>query len=246
MNRRIALLLCLGAAAVIAQDKPAAPSAGVTGKVFTIKYANVRQVFEVITPITGHYQSNFNQDLRTITVSAPPDVLNLVEDAIKRVDVPGSAPKNIELTVWFMVAAQQATTIGSAAPEELQSVVKQLSTITAYKSFRLLDSLVMRCRDGQGVDAAGVVPFDEERPTPIEVNIGATNVTGDQVHITALKIRINVPVTTGPKGSTQFSYFNTSINTNIDVREGQKVVVGKSNLVESGRALVLVLNARVI
>ncbi|HVN83075.1 MAG TPA: hypothetical protein VMW38_29095 [Terriglobia bacterium] len=52
-----------------------------------------------------------------------------------------------------------------------------------------------------------------------------------------------MPVRTSPDNCT---YIDTGINTDLDVREGQKVVVGKATVDNSNNALFLVLTARVV
>ncbi len=54
---------------------------------------------------------------------------------------------------------------------------------------------------------------------------------------------MRVPITTGPG---QFQYQEVGINTDLDVREGQKVVVGKTNMDSSDRALIVVVTAKVV
>jgi hypothetical protein len=47
-------------------------------------------------------------------------------------------------------------------------------------------------------------------------------------------------------GNNPFEYKRVGLKTDIDVREGQKVVVGKATLDATGQALVLVVTAKVI
>ncbi|PYV91061.1 MAG: hypothetical protein DMG05_08330 [Acidobacteria bacterium] len=67
------------------------------------------------------------------------------------------------------------------------------------------------------------------------------------IRIDNLRLRVDVPVKRAtPSGPAEISGVDTGINTNIDVREGQKVVVGKATIDGSNNALFLVLTAKVI
>jgi hypothetical protein len=44
----------------------------------------------------------------------------------------------------------------------------------------------------------------------------------------------------------QYQYLDTGMSTDVDVREGQKVVVGKANMDGSDRASIVVLMAKVV
>ena len=43
-----------------------------------------------------------------------------------------------------------------------------------------------------------------------------------------------------------FQYLDTGLNTDVDIREGQKVVVGKANMDGSDRASIVILTAKVV
>jgi hypothetical protein len=58
------------------------------------------------------------------------------------------------------------------------------------------------------------------------------------VRINNLSFTLHVPHPSG--------HFEVGVHTDIDVREGQKVVVGKANIDNADNALILVLTAKVI
>ena len=65
------------------------------------------------------------------------------------------------------------------------------------------------------------------------------------IRIDSLRMVVTVPTKMSNVGRTSDSR-QTVINTNIDVREGQKVVVGKATINGSNDALFLVLTAKVV
>ncbi|MCC6859218.1 MAG: hypothetical protein IT158_11680, partial [Bryobacterales bacterium] len=68
---------------------------------------------------------------------------------------------------------------------------------------------------------------------------------GALVRLEGLQFRASVPqALTAGQGQVQFQ--DVGITTDVDLREGQKVVIGKANADAAGSALVLVLTARVM
>jgi hypothetical protein len=151
----------------------------------------------------------------------------------------------------MVVASSQA---GNAPmPAELDSVVKQLKGLFSYKGYRLMDSFVLRSRDGERGDTSGFVP-----PSDSGVSAGHKIIyqfqyqrvrvdggdTGRLIRFDGLKLGTRIPVA-GAMGAV--SYVETGISTDVDVPEGKKVVVGKTSAVEgSDSALILVISAKVV
>ena len=67
--------------------------------------------------------------------------------------------------------------------------------------------------------------------------------TGKRVRIDGLHLGAKIPI---KSGLNNINYIDTGINTDLDVREGQKVVVGKATVDSSNNALFLVLTVRVV
>jgi len=69
------------------------------------------------------------------------------------------------------------------------------------------------------------------------------------IRVDNLKLNLESPFITGPDPVIQKMMLNrwgASIQTQIDVREGQRVVVGKANVNASDGAMVLVVTAKVV
>lgn len=135
-------------------------------------------------------------------------------------------------------------------PSELQPVVKQLKSVFPnYQGFRLLETLVMRTREGSDAEVNGVAPSGKEGLPPSIYNFKfrSARITSDEkgrvVWLERMRLGVRVPIQTGV--NMQFNYQDTGISADVDVREGQKVVVGKANLQGPDKALFLVLAAKV-
>ena len=167
---------------------------------------------------------------------------------IKRFDV---APQNVEVTIYIMSALAQPS--AAAVPTELEGVVKQLKAMFSYKGYQLIDTQVIRTRAGQGGESSGVVDNGALAKTISQAKFNSVSITNDDkgrsIRIDTLKVGLKIP-TYSPrptaKASNDWQYLDTGISTDVDVHEGQKVVVGKANLDGSDRASIVVLTAKVV
>jgi len=162
-----------------------------------------------------------------------------IEDAIKRLDVPAAAPKDIAMIVYLVVASEQAAP-GDSLPQELEPVIRHLKGLFPFKSFRMLDTLALRTQPGNKAAASGIINTGGSDTTyhftvrPSGVN---EDPQGRLIRLSDLSLGLRVPTRRGLE--------DAGINTEITVREGQKVVVGKSNMGTPDQALILVVTANI-
>ena len=227
-----------------AQEEKKAEEKSQTGwpvKIFQVKYADVYHLANLFRAFGATVQPD--GDLRVLSVRAPKEVLAAIEESLQRLDTPQAPAKNIQLEAYLLTASAQGAS--GNLPTELDPVVKQLKGVFHYQAFRLLGTLSWRGRDGKGGHVNGLlspVSSDSTQPTSYEFQVDSAAVTSEGKEPA---IRINNLVL-------QLFYMlggnhqRALISTSIDVREGQKVVVGKANIDSSDNALVLVLTAKVV
>jgi hypothetical protein len=203
-------------------------------RVFTLKYADARNVAGVLA-VFG-YGIKADRDLHVVAVSAPAETIAAVEDAIKRLDVPAAAPKDIALVVDMILASEHSAADGTL-PSELQPVADELKKIFSFKSFRLLDSILLRTQPGNRATTSGVIALASDSKASYNFEVQPFAVTEDpsgrQIRLGDLTLNISLP---GDR--------HAGIRTEITVREGQRVVVGKSNI-GTDQSLILVVTAKV-
>jgi hypothetical protein len=156
------------------------------------------------------------------------------------------ANQNVELTVFLLSGSTQGT--ADDVPSDLASTVTQLHSVFAYKSYRLTESFMLRGRLGVGAKAEGILPGGagiryEFRYSDVQVS----SETPPMFRIYGLRIIL----TNGAyyrKGADGKTVPDTlaSIATDLDIREGQKTVVGKSSINASGDALILVIVPKIV
>jgi hypothetical protein len=170
-----------------------------------------------------------------------------IEEAIQRLDVPSAAAKNIEMTAYLLIGGDSAGTEPSAMPKELDSVVTQLKNAFAFKSYRLLDILALRTRVGQHASTSSVgrpIQIGTNSPAPTtQFRINSAGIGSDEttIRIDGLNLDSRIPVQSSPG---QYGFSSVGLSADVDIKQGQKVVIGRVSVAES--ALFVVLTAQVV
>jgi hypothetical protein len=220
-------------------------------KVFAIKHADVNAIGQTLRIFPVEVRENPN--LRVIAVSGPGALMPTIEETIRRLDVPPPAPQNVELTVYLLLASDNGA---SSVPPELESVAKQLKSTFAYKGFHIIDTLVVRSRDKQSADVKGLAKFDTDIPNPSTYSFAyrAASILSDEkgrsVRLDGLRFGARLVVKRQPEvgvaSAGGYESLDAGFATDVDVRESQKVVVGKAAVGSTNTALILVITAKVL
>jgi Bacterial type II/III secretion system short domain len=239
--RRALMLAVMAAVSLAAQEKkPEEQQPRPVTKLFILKYADPRAV-EQLLRVFGGVQPN--TDMHAIAVTASPQNMAAIEEAIARLDTPAAAPKNIDLTCYLVVGSESE---GGTIPKDLESVVTQLRNTFPFKNYRVLDVLNLRARTGQRVNTTSSAAVQVGGTTqPIISNLRINSVTiapdGAAIRIDGMQAGTRVPFSTG---GNNFNYQDLTMNTDLDVKEGQKVVVGRMGI--GNEAIFLVLTAKLV
>jgi hypothetical protein len=242
MKKLLIALVCAGA--LLAQPP--------VQRVVTIKNGNLKGIWNTLkelAPTNGMVISASDND--HLVLSGPKEAVAGFEEIIKQLDVPPVIKKDVETTVYMIIASAQSAN-ATSLPPDLDPAVKQLKNIFNYKGFRLLESFVLRSRDGENGQTNGFLPPLESVPPGNKISYqfqyNEVSIDGGEgarvAHFHHLKLAIRIPIAV-PTGST--TYMDASIATDMDVPEGKKVVVGKTSALEgSDSALILVISAKVV
>jgi len=238
--KRIVLALLLLSAPQWAQEKQDKPTERV---LVTLKYTSPSALQNLLRVYISNF--SFNDEMKVITLSGPSDVVDAAVAMIKQLDV---APKDIDLTVYYMVGSEGENTIGTQPPKELEPVVAQLKNAFTFKTYRLLDVLALRTRTGDRVETGsilGSLPGPSNSTEAIHGSFHIRSATlapdGSTVRLDDMRNSVRWPVVS----AMSVSYTELSLNTDIDIKEGQKVVVGRLGI-SHDQALFLVLTAKVV
>ena len=258
-------LLLLSNASFAQQAAPppasnAEPSATVT-KVVRVRYG-------IATKIAGLVEGGVpvmvkgDNVLNAVILRGPANLVASMEQTIRELDVPGTeqpakAYRDIELIVSVIGASDKTELLPEGQiSEALAPVVKQLRTAFPYKNYQLLSSMLLRSSGGRPGENKGVMkslisPGTLSRVSGYEVSFEAITISEEakpNIHLRNFSFRTSVPLPT--ETNSNISYVsqdkNVNIITDVDLHEGQKVVVGKANVDSSDLALFIVLTARLV
>jgi hypothetical protein len=216
-------------------------------KIFDIKYGDPRRLHDLLSI----YQVPIKADptLRTISVTAQPETMKLIEETIKRYDVP-AAIQNLEFTIYMLIASPDPAKRGDLPPA-LEPVIKQIAGTFNYKGFRIGETMLLRSRDGSGAEASAMGPntgADNQRVF-YQFRFAGAAVLADEkgkvIRLNNLRAGMRVPYRTGSGAQATYQFAEIGLSTDIDIREGQKAVVGKSNL-DGNEAMIVVVIPRVV
>jgi hypothetical protein len=210
-------------------------------QMITVKYLNSAAALKALCIFPAEIVPQTAQHL--ISVRAPAANMTAIADAIKRLDVPQVGPKNVEWTIYVLVASDQVETL-RPIPVSINSVVEQVKGLLPYKQFYLLDNLFGTIADGHYVSLNGGVRGLSPAPGP-----GSTGRDATYVFSATLSVGSGDPVSASVRASQLNFRLNgdtpqVMISTDVDIPAGKQVVVGKST--SGDRAYILVMSAKIL
>ncbi len=141
-----------------------------------------------------------------LAVTAPESFLEKVEAVVKQFDVAPVPPKNIELTVYLLAGTDAPD--AAPLPKEFDEIEKHLLETSSFKAYKLADTHVIRTRVGQPADSSGALELSQVRFRAARIN---ADEKGTILSFDGLHVQLKA----------------SAIDMDIDLREGQLVVIGK-------------------
>jgi len=249
MHFLLAVLIVSAATIAAAQENPgnkapaaspaasAAPSPearrgvrpGDVQKVFIVNHVAINDLVRVLHVFPAELSGMERDNRRVLSVSAAPAVVAAIEETIKRLDVPPPPIKSVEITAYVL----ECTTSGEAGTlsPDLQGVLVQLKKTFNYSGCAVARTLLARGSDGSRFGAE----FNERTAGKYEVN-GRVEVDSSE------------PPTVRLRGIDLVTWSDSTrsrLSGDVEVRGGQKVVLGRLGVTESGKDQIVVLTAKV-
>jgi hypothetical protein len=155
-----------------------------------------------------------------------------------------AADRNIEITLNILHGKSGPAEKGDA-PASLNAVIQQLKQVTNLTTFNNLETQILRVRDGKRIESSGVLVWQEvpESAAP-NYNLRADlSLTGQSIKLNDARVGVRMPYKVGDN---QYQFREVGINTSLDMKSGQQVVVGKTNASSKDGALIFVISARIV
>lgn len=211
--------------------------------IYEVQHADVERLASLIRIFDVAVRSD--PKVGALGLRGSKDRIEAALEALRRLDVPPEPSRSVELTLWILLGSKEPN--GDDLPDDLRPVARQLEGTLGYAAFDLLDTVLVRTRDGGTVATGGT--FQASGALSVPANYGldvleANILPGDgdggaSVRLEQLKFVLY------PKLEENQTGRPTALQTDVDVRENQKVVVGKATTSPDSQGLILVLEARV-
>lgn len=228
-------------------------SSGFKGKIFELKNREPREIVSIIAPLGSGFKGALispSSSSKTITVRDFPENIATMEEAIKRLDVPAPAavtpppvaPQDLEMTAYILIASSQEAGTDSY-PAALKDVIKQLQAALNYKSYALLSPIVQRISVGSSqIQSRGIALLpDKTASASYFLEIGSVDLASRHEPNSAIYFH-NLRLTfRGMSAEDSKVIGEAFITTKLNVRDGEKVVVGTASLKDKGLILVLMV-----
>lgn len=230
-------------------------------RLIKVEHADAAQVAKLLKvfQISG-CQVVPDEQMQVLAVSGPADAVAQIEKAVELLDKPAAPEqpkKNLELLVYILEGHAEPIP-NATVPDALKDVAAELSRTFPYPNFLLLDTLLLRCRDGEGAETR--TPIASEGQTGDEkLSVATIAVTSEgapaTLRLTEFRYFLTVGIPSPPQtpladGKPQpvrrMEYKDYGFTANLDVQEGQKVVVGKANMGNANTSMFVVVTARVV
>jgi len=218
-------------------------------KVFDVQNRNPNDLASAVGLLGSGFKGaglSVNQQLRTITVRDFPENIAAIEEAIKRLDRAEATP-NVTLNIAVLIASKTPLTNAPPVPDELAPVVKQLQATLRYSSYGLMTSTMHRTKPGLGIENSGIaepallgMTAKEGKPIFYNYNFHQISATEKTLNVDRFAFDMRVPI---DLGNNNIQYQNVGFNTQLSIRQNEKVVVGTTTM--GDKALIVVVTATV-
>lgn len=247
---RFLMLALLIASSMLAQGEKAQDKQNGTGviKFIELKYLNGERLGRVISFVNTLFLSRTmivnDPVLKTVAIRAdlaadiPP-----VEEMLRRFDVPAAAEtktRQIQLTVYLLEPVDEELPAGQRVPTELASTAEQLRNLFGLKNLRLIETTIMQGREDANFSTSGFLPTASGKPAST-YNARYKNVRFNEAQKT-VSVNGFTYIIGVPQGA---NFTNSHVESDLSIKDGQKLVIGKVTKGQNEPNNYLVVTARV-
>ena len=193
----------------------------------------------------------FDQQSKFVVLQGEKEEVEAIEEVLKKIDLP---LLNLEFT-FELISGSKSAGKPTDVPVALGGVAKEMKSLFGFQSVTLIDTTTIRMQDGKDSSANGTFPSllaaDANPPKGIySININQAGWNGTKgsrlVSIAQLRFNAKIPFSSSFGGNTQYTFSEMGIQTGLDVKEGQRVVVGKVGMDSGSNPFFLVVSCKVV
>lgn len=201
----------------------------------------------------GEIRIDLSESLGWIRVQGPTSQIDEFEQLIAEIDV---APVNVEVTFYLMLSTDEAR---SEVPASIRPAVSKILDTFGLNALTTIDILQMRGSEGRDMEFESALPLSklnlvDDMYQFARVGVDVKRITASQYGDTNTfsfgDVQVNVSIQkaysdpNGSRAQVQYRDIGAKMQSSLDIREGQSVVLGKSNFDNTDRALFVIVQAR--
>lgn len=243
----IVLLACVFSVAVVApvlaseeaaQAKDAGSPPVIKKELVKLKFVTGNDIIPLIQPFLvdlRHERINMDSSKKILTLSATPENIELMKQVIREVDV---KPADLLYTVQLILGSE--TEAGSADPIQNDPLIKELRGLLRYKSYTVLDSSMVRVVNRENAEVVMGPKAEFEFALRPEV-------AGDaKAPVVKTQVRLRKVERLGSFQDKPLTNVVTLIESTLNIKSGERAVVGVSKLDGGDKGLILIISGKII
>ena len=212
-----------------------------------LKYIKARQVQSLLTGYQSMYgRIRIQDELNIITIQDTPEIVGMVLALLKKIDV---KPVDILFTVDLILGIGESSKDASNVSRLLKAkehdkklesdpLIKELKKVLSYKYYNKVGSSFLRVQDGGYSDhRIGGSDLD------LELRLVPRYVREEKEDVFQLELRLRQFTGYVHEG---IKKYQTLINTPLTIKSGERTVVGVSKLDGGDKALILILQGKIV
>jgi len=237
----VALAFALAVIApVFAEDAPqekAETKAPLKTELIRLKYYSYTKMMRLITMYLGP-DSHIGQgpDEKIVVIKDSQENIDKVLQVIRQIDV---KPADLQFTLQLVQGAET----GEPGKESMTNdpVIRELQNLLRYKNYSLIDASLVRAMDG----ADSEVRLGEKGE--FEFWVRPKVIKDEKSSLIQMEVRLRQIHPVIPTNATKVDYVTTDlISTTLNIKPGDKTVVGVSKLDDGGKGLILIISGKIV
>ncbi|HOW85551.1 MAG TPA: hypothetical protein P5119_00135 [Candidatus Aminicenantes bacterium] len=212
-------------------------------EIVKLKYVRAQDIQNLLYAYVsrdGHIQFNPNMP-SVLSVSDTPENVEKILAAIREIDV---KPADVLFTVQLLLGTAGETDQGTKPVSENDPIIRELRNLLKYKTYSLLDATMVRTVNLENSE----VQFGPKAEFQLELR---PEVTGDaKMPVIKSGVRLRqikrMPDSYASSGKPFEPQITTLVESTLNIKSGERTVVGVSKLDGGDKGLILIISAKIV
>lgn len=224
-----------GEDAAQAQKEPPWPA--VKKELVRLRFVQGTDVITLIQSLLDirYERVNVDSSKKILTLMATPENIEMVKQVIREVDV---KPADILFTIQLVLGSE--TEAAGADPIQNDPLIRELRGLLRYKSYTLLDSSMVRVVNKENAEVVMGPKAEFEFALRPEVSGDTKNA------VVKTQVRLRKVERLGSYQDKPLTNVATLIESTLNIKSGERTVVGVSKLDGGDKGLILIISGKVV